>query len=203
MALFGKLKARLSNSMSPLEARIDAVLAGMKPRDRLLFGGIVGVVLLGIVLGIGFGMRSSLAGMRSDLAAEKVRLAQVKEMARQYSDDAARVIDLEEALNKHKGKDLSAFLEQAASKAQAADSLTAVTPTSTSTIGSLEQRNYTANLKKVTLEQAVEFLYEAEGTGYPLKIQSANIKVGRGAQKLLTLNLEVATYSLIEEVEGD
>jgi type II secretory pathway component PulM len=184
-----------------MEARLDAVLAGMKPRDRLLFMGVVGVVLLGIVLGIGFGMRSSLSGMRSDLAAEKVRMVQVEAMAKQYSKDAKRIVELEEALNEHKGKDLSAFLEQAASKAQAGDSLTAVTLTSTSTVGSLEQKNYTANLKKVTLEQAMEFLYEAEGTGYPLKIQSANIKVTRGTPKLLTLNLEVATYSLIEGEE--
>jgi type II secretory pathway component PulM len=199
MAFFGKMKASVLNSMAPVEARLDAVLAGMKPRDRLLLSGVVGAVVLSIVLGIGFGMGSSLAGMRSDLAAEKVRLVQVKTVANQYALDAERVSSLEEALNEHKGKDLSAFLEQAASKAQAGDSLTAVTPTSTSTVGTLEQKNYTANLRKVTLEQALEFLYEAEGKGYPLKIQSANIKVGRGAEKLLTLDLEVATYALTEE----
>jgi type II secretory pathway component PulM len=199
MALFGKMKASLANSMAPIEARLDAILAGMKPRDRLLLSGVVGAVILSIVLGIGLGMRSSLAGMDTDLQAEKTRLVQVREMAKQYAGDAERVIALEASLNEHKGKDLSAFLEQAASKAQAGDSLTAVTPTSTSTIGSLEQKNYTANLRKVTLEQALEFLYEAEGKGYPLKIQSANIKVGRGSEKLLTLNLEVATYALTEE----
>jgi type II secretory pathway component PulM len=199
MALFGKMKASFANSMAPIEARLDAVLAGMKPRDRLLLAGVVGAVVLSIVLGIGFGMRSSLAGLRSDLTAEQTRLMQVQEMAKQYVRDLERVTALEESLNEHKGKDLSAFLEQAASKAQAGDSLTAVTPTSTSTVGSLEQKNYTANLQKVTLEQAIEFLYEAEGKGYPLKIQSANIKVGRGSQKLLTLNLEVATYALTDE----
>jgi hypothetical protein len=199
MAFFGKMKASFANSMAPIEARLDAVLAGMKPRDRLLLSAVVGAVLLSIVLGVGFGMRSSLAGLRTDLAAEKTRLVQVREMAKQYVRDSERVAVLEEALNEHKGKDLSAFLEQAASKAQAGDSLMAITPTSTSTVGSLEQKNYTANLKKVTLDQAVEFLYEAEGTGYPLKIQSTNIKVGRGSQKLLTLKLEVATYALTDE----
>lgn len=199
MAFFGKMKASVLNSMAPVEARLDAVLAGMKPRDRLLLSGVVGAVVLSIVLGVGFGMRSSLEGMRTSLAAENVRLVQVKKLASQYALDSERVVSLEESLNEHKGKDLAAFLEQAASKAQADDSLIAVTPTSNSTLGSLEQKNYTANLRKVTLEQALEFLYEAEGKGYPLKIQSANIKVGRGAEKLLTLDLEIATYALAEE----
>lgn len=199
MALIGKMKASLASFMAPIEARLDAILAGMKPRDRLLLSGVVSTLILSIVLGVGLGMRSSLAGMHNELATEKTRFVQVKELALQYARDAERVVVLEASLNEHKGKDLSAFLEQAASKAQAGDSLTAVTPTSTSTIGSLEQKNYTANLRKVTLEQALEFLYEAEGKGYPLKIQSANIKVGRGSPKLLTLNLEVATYALIEE----
>ena len=140
--------------------------------------------------------------MRKDLETEQNRLSQVVTMAAQYAEDSSRVVELEEALNEHSGKDLSSFLEQAASKAQAADSLKAVTPTSTSTVGGLEQKNFTANLKKVTLEQALEFLYEAETSGYPLKIESASIKVERGASKLLTLNLEIATYSLIEEEAG-
>ena len=202
MALFGKLKARLSQSTAPLEARLDAVLSGMKPRDRRLLAGVVGTVILAVILAVGFGMRSSLNGMRKELEAEKKRLSQVEMMAAQYAEDSSRVVELEEALNEHSGKDLSSFLEQAASKAQAADSLKAVTPTSTTTVGGLEQKNFTANLKKVTLDQAIVFLYEAEASGYPLKIESASIKVERGASKLLTLNLEIATYSLIEEEAG-
>ena len=202
MALFGKLKARLAQTTSPLEARLDAVLSGMKPRDRMLFGGIVGAVLLVLVFAVAFGMRSSLNGLRGDLEKEQNRLTQVVTMASQYAQDAQRVEELEEALNEHRGKDLSAFLEQAASKAQAADSLKTVTPTATTTVGGLEQKNFTASLKKVTLEQALEFLYEAEASGYPLKIESATIKVERGASKLLSLNLEIATFALIEEETG-
>ncbi len=202
MALFGRLKARLSRSTAPIEARVEAMLSGMKPRDRMLLGGVVATLLLIVVLAIGFGMRSSLNGLRTDLDKEQTRLTQVKTMASQYAVDSERVVELEEALNEHRGKDLSAFLEQAASKAQAADSLKTVTPTSTTTVGSLEQKNYTANLKKVTLDQALEFLYETEASGYPLKIESATIKVERGASKLLSLNLEIATYSLIEEESG-
>ena len=202
MALFGKLKAKLAQTTFPLEARLEAVLSGMKPRDRMLFGAVVGVIVLLLVMAVGFGMRSSLNGLRGDLEAEKNRLTQVEAMARQYAQDAQRVEELEESLNEHRGKDLSAFLEQAASKAQAADSLKTVTPTATTTVGGLEQKNYTASLKKVTLEQALEFLYEAEASGYPLKIESASIKVERGASKLLSLNLEIATFALIEEETG-
>ena len=201
MALFGNIPTRFGKAIAPLEARIDAVLSGMKPRDRLILGGVVGALLLGIFLGVGLTMRSSLADLRDSLDATKLKLTQSKLMAAQYGEDKVRLEDMETALNEHQGKDLSAFLEQAASKASAADSLTAVKPTSTTTLGALEQKNYTANLRKVTLEQALEFLYEAEARNYPLKIQSANIKVGRGKEKLLTLDFEVATFRLVEEEE--
>jgi hypothetical protein len=125
MALFGRIKGRLADGLAPLEARFDAVLAGMKPRDRMLLISVIGVVLLLFAAGIGVGMRSSLDGVRKDLEKEKTRLTQVETMASQYALDSARVGELEEALNEHKGKDLSAFLEQAASKAKAADALTA------------------------------------------------------------------------------
>ncbi len=167
MALFGRIKGRLADGLAPLEARFDAVLAGMKPRDRMLLISVIGVVLLLFAAGIGVGMRSSLDGVRKDLEKEKTRLTQVETMASQYALDSARVGELEEALNEHKGKDLSAFLEQAASKAKAADALTAVTPTSSTTVGSLEQKNFTATLKSVTLEQALDFLYQAEARATP------------------------------------
>ena len=202
MALLGRIKGRLSDGLAPLEARFDAVLAGMKPRDRMLLISVIGVFLLLVAAGIGLGMRSSLDGVRKDLEKEKTRLAQVETMATQYASDAARIGELEEALNEHKGKDLSAFLEQAASKAKAADALTAVTPTSSTTVGSLEQKNFTATLKSVTLEQALDFLYQTEATGYPLKIESATVKVGRGASKPLTLNLEIATFELVDGEAG-
>ena len=40
----------------------------------------------------------------------------------------------------------------------------------------LEQKNYTVSVSRITLEQAIDFLWEVEGKGYPLRITN-----GRGS----------------------
>ena len=71
-------------------------------------------------------------------------------------------------------------------------------------MGILEQKNYNVDLKKVTLDQLLNFLYETEATGYPLRIQNANIQTVRvSGEKKLTMRMEVAAYRLSEEERGE
>ena len=101
---------------------------------------------------------------------------------------------------KYQGTDLSAFLEKAAQSAQIKDQLDSVQPTTSTENGFLEQRNYDVSLKKVSLEQFLNFLWTVETDGYPLQILSTQMKTAKsGGEKVLNVKLEIAAFRILEE----
>ena len=181
-------------------ARLEALLAGMSSRDRKLFLGMTGGAALIIFAVVTFGMVSSIKGLREEISSSRAQVAQASEMRVQYERELERAMELEGILEEHASKDLSAFLESAATSANVADRLTSVRETSVTTVDGLEERHYTVNLSSMTLEQMANFLFEAEGGSYPLTIKSANVRTSRrGDEKQMTLKLEVASFRLVEE----
>ncbi|HJN73061.1 MAG TPA: type II secretion system protein GspM [Myxococcota bacterium] len=186
-----------------LTARLDAVLDGMSARDRKLLMGLGGFALL-ILVGGGFSfMSSSLDNLDSQLQQRHADLAYVTQLQDDYSAASVQLEDIEEELRQHESTSLSAFMEQAAGKAGIRESLDSVRENSVVELGSLVQKNHTVSLTRITLDQAVSFLYEIEATGYPLRVSNANFKVVKvKGDKMLNLKLEVAAYSLLEMEEG-
>lgn len=186
-----------------LTARLDAVLDGMSARDRKLLMGLGAFALL-VLIGGGFSlMSSSLDGLDSQLQQRHADLAYVNQLQSDYDTASVQLEAIEEELRKHEATSLSAFMEQAAGKAGIRESLDSVRENSVVELGSLIQKNHTVSLKRVTLDQAVSFLYEIEATGYPLRVSNANFHVVKvKGDKMLNLKLEVAAYSLVETEEG-
>ena len=186
-----------------LTARFDAVLDGMSARDRKLLIGLAGFALL-VLVGGGFSLISgTLDGMDAELEQRRQDLAYVNALKSDYNDGASQLQDIEAELAKHQDTSLSAFMEQAASKAGIRERLDSVRENSVVELGALVQKNHTVSLSKISLEQALDFLYEIEGTGYPLRVTNANFKVVKvKGEKLLNLKLEVAAYSLLETEAG-
>ncbi|MCP4808410.1 MAG: type II secretion system protein M [Proteobacteria bacterium] len=184
-------------------ARFDAVLDGMSARDRKLLIGLAGFALLAL-MGGGFSLISgSLDAMELELDQRRQDLAYVEALKGDYADSSAQLADIETELQKHQDTSLSAFMEQAASKAGIRERLDSVRENSVVELGALVQKNHTVSLSKISLEQALDFLYEIEGTGYPLRVSNANFKVVKvKGEKLLNLRLEVAAYSLLQTEEG-
>jgi hypothetical protein len=148
-------------------------------------------------------MLAVLEGLEEDLAQGQQTLVLVQALGVEYAEAGAKAEELEAKLKVYADTDLSAFLEKAASSAQIRGNLDSVRETSKSQQGILEIKNYSVTVKKAGLEQVLNFLYETEGTGYPLRIQSANLKNVRvSGEKKLTLKLDVAAYRLVEEESG-
>jgi type II secretory pathway component PulM len=184
-------------------ARVDGVLDAMSPRDRKLA---IGLLLFVVVVGVGGGfslMSSSLSSLETQLDSRRADLRYVEALQADYADSSEQLASIEEDLAQHSGTSLSAFMEKAAEKAGIRDRLDSVRENSVVELDSLVQKNHSVSLSKITLEQALDFLYEIEATGYPLRVTNANLKVVKvKGEKMLNMKLEIAAYSLVETEEG-
>ncbi len=203
MSVIDNFRARAGQRLAPFSARFEAFLAGLTPRDRKLFFGLSSGAVLALLCGVWWAMNSTLDGMKLELESTRQTLAQVSALGVEYTEAQASAEELESKLLSYSDTDLSAFLEKAASSAQIRSNLDSVRETSVSEQGILETKNYSVTVKKAGLDQIINFLYEAEGTGYPLRIQSANFKTVRaGGEKYITLKMDVASYRLLQGEEG-
>jgi len=195
--------SNLRRRIEGITARFDAVLDGMSARDRKLLMGLGAFALL-VLIGGGFSlMSSSLDGLDAQLQQRRADLAYVKQLDTDYATASVQLEAIEEELRKHEDTSLSAFMEQAAGKAGIRERLDSVRENSVVELGSLVQKNNSVSLTRITLDQAVTFLYEIEATGYPLRVSNANFKVVKvKGDKMLNLKLEVAAYALLETEEG-
>jgi hypothetical protein len=189
--------------MGHVTARVDAILEGLAPRDRKLLIGLTLFALVVLVGGGFFVMSGSLSAKETQLGERRADLNYVEVLAADYEASQVTLEEIEAELRKSGGQDLSAFLEKAATEVKIAENLDSVREKNVVELGSLEQKNYNVTVSRITQDQAVDFLYEVEGGGYPLKITSANFKVVKvKGEKFVTLKLDIAAYRLIESAEG-
>jgi hypothetical protein len=193
----------VASRMGHVTARVDAILEGLAPRDRKLLIGLTLFALVVLVGGGFFVMSGSLSAKETQLGERRADLNYVEVLAADYEASQVTLEEIEAELRKSGGQDLSAFLEKAATEVKIAENLDSVREKNVVELGSLEQKNYNVTVSRITQDQAVDFLYEVEGGGYPLKITSANFKVVKvKGEKFVTLKLDIAAYRLIESAEG-
>lgn len=194
------LQAAIVRPFDPLRERLRATLEGMSPRDRaLLYLMVIFFTMVGLGLGT-MGLRSHLNRLEETLDTRRGQLALVREMAIEYSDGTEQLVEVEDKLRTYRGTTLSAFLEKSADKVQLRDSLKQVKERTSTTLDSLEEKQFTAQLRPVTLEQLVGFLYEVETSGYPLLIKTLTAKtITISGAKSLDVTLDISAYKLLEE----
>jgi len=178
--------------------RIQDVLADMTPRDRSLLLGLTIVLLVAIVAGSSYAMKTSLDTLEARVKERANDVQYVYATAQEYADAQANLQVLEADLQKTSSVDLSAFLEQAAQKASI-DSPDSVREKSSTTEGNLEEKQFTVTLNDISLQQLSEFLYEAEASGYPLKIRTTKVKTKtKKDEKLLQVNMDISAFRAVQ-----
>ena len=194
------LWAGIVRPLDPLRERVRGALEGMSARDRaMLYILVIFFTLVGLGLGT-MAVKSHLARLDETLSTRRGQLTMVREMAFEYEEGTAQLEELEDKLTQHKGTTLSAFLEKSADSVQIRDSLKQVKERSSTTLESLEEKQFTAQLRPVSLEQLVGFLYEVETSGYPLLIKTLNAKTIKiSGTKTLDVTLDISAYKLLEE----
>ena len=176
--------------------------AALPPRDRILAVGLIVSTFFG---GLGFGvysMNKRLNAERQEIerVGKSVELIQVLQ-AEQASLES-EVAQIEESLAKNATTDLSAFLEQSATKSgfNPKEKNMQVREKSTTKDGRLQEKVFSVSLSNLSTEEFAKFLFQTETSGYPLQIQTSTVKRRKRSDGVnLNLSLDIAAYKLVEE----
>ena len=176
--------------------------AGLPPRDRILAVGLLVSTFFG---GLGFGvysMNKKLQTERQEIerVGKSVELIQVLQAEQAALE--SEVSQIEESLAKNATTDLSAFLEQSATKSgfNPKEKNMQVREKSTTKDGRLQEKVFSVSLSNLSTEEFAKFLFQTETSGYPLQIQTSTIKRRKRSDGVnLNLNLDIAAYKLVEE----
>lgn len=204
MSIIDNAQAKVSEGLSPLTTRVEAMLDGLSPRDRKLFTGLVAFGLIVVVGGSLFLMRSTLDSQQRVLAERRADMQFMQLQQAEFEAAQTTVTEIEAELAQHQSTDFSAFVEKAATSTQVKDQLRSIKKDGpVTTIGPLQQQGHRVDISRAELEPLMNFLYELEGTGYPLRITNAKLTSVRvGGEKRLNAQLDVAVFRLTEEEEG-
>ena len=191
MSQFQDLKERVLNTFSALP-----------PRDRILAASFIVSTFFG---GLGFGaytMSTTLKTNRQKIERIEKSVELIQVLQAEQASLESEVAQIEEALAKNATTDLSAFLEQSATKSgfNPKEKNMQVREKSTRKDGRLQEKVFSVILSNLTTEEFGKFLFQTETAGYPLKIQTSTVK-SRKRQEEVTLNLslDIAAYKLVEE----
>lgn len=185
-----------------LKERVLNTFSALPPRDRILAASFIVSTFFG---GLGFGsytMSTTLKTNRQEIERIEKSVELIQVLQAEQASLESEVAQIEEALAKNATTDLSAFLEQSATKSgfNPKEKNMQVREKSTRKDGRLQEKVFSVILSNLTTEEFGKFLFQTETAGYPLKIQTSTVK-SRKRQEEVTLNLslDIAAYKLVEE----
>ena len=180
--------------------RIQDSLSGLSPRDRKLLILLVAIFTFSALAGVGYLMRSTMKDLESMVKYREETLVQARDMAVEYQSNVETANLILDKLEEHRGANLSAYLEKSAQSVGISDRLDSVKETSTTQNGDLEEKIYAAQLSKLSLEDATNFIFEIENSGFPLVVRNARFKTRKhSGEKKVKLVLDIASYQLTTE----
>ena len=185
-----------------LKERVLNTFSALPPGDRILAASFIVATFFG---GLGFGsytMSTTLKTNRQEIERIEKSVELIQVLQAEQASLESEVAQIEEALAKNATTDLSAFLEQSATKSgfNPKEKNMQVREKSTRKDGRLQEKVFSVILSNLTTEEFGKFLFQTETAGYPLKIQTSTVK-SRKRQEEVTLNLslDIAAYKLVEE----
>jgi type II secretory pathway component PulM len=192
------------DTFQSLVFRIQDSVSHMTPRDRrLLFG--LSLLVITLLVGSGIAMMvSTLNALENRVNDRQASLVNIQRIALEYMTNLEKADEIEKQLQAHKNTPMTSFIEKSAKKVGIQrDRLDAIRDKSATIDGDLEEKMYSVQLSKLTLEDALSFLYEIETAKYPLQIRSARMKtVKYSGEKVIRLTLDIAGYRLVADSDG-
>ncbi len=183
--------------------RIQDTLSKLGDRDRKLLIGLSMFAFIGAVSGGVFWMKNSIDAVNTKVEFREEALKTATLMAQEFQANEETAERIAQALDEHKATNLSAFLEKAAQSVGIGDRLNSVKANSTSINGDMEETIYSAQFSKLSLEDATNFLFEIETSGFPLVVQSAQFKTRRRkGDRQIKLSLDIAAYKAVVTDDG-
>ncbi len=182
--------------MKELIARIQATLANLSPRERLLVAGAGGVFLV-LVLLVGVInpvlSASSRASRRVEAAEEELRAVQI--LRSRYDEVNARMASVEQRIQSGPQGEIFTVLESLArASAVTVDSME---PRTAPASDDYRETKVQVILRGVTLAQLVNYLQRIESAPQLLSIKSLRIRTRSDKPELLDVNFSVSSFEAI------
>ena len=179
--------------MKELIARIQATLANLSPRERLLVAG-AGGLFLALVLLVGVInpvlSASSRASRRVEAAEEELRAVQV--LRSRYDEVNARMTSVEQRIRSGPEGEIFTILESLArASAVTVDSME---PRTAPASDDYRETKVQVILRGVTLAQMVNYLQRIESAPQLLSIKSLRIRTRADKPELLDVNFMVSSF---------
>ena len=182
--------------MKELIARIQATLANLSPRERLLVAG-TGVVFLAFVLVVGVVnpalSASSRASRRVAAAEDELRAVQI--LRSRYDEVNARMASVEQRIQSGPKGEIFTVLESLArASAVTVDSME---PRTAPASDDYRETKVQVILRGVTLAQLVTYLQRIESAPQLLSIKSLRIRTRSDKPELLDVTFSVSSFEAI------
>lgn len=181
-----------------------AMYLGMSSREQTIALGatIVGLFLL-IFLPI-MVARSSLNSLEQQIEESKKGLKQIVRQVDSYNAAKAKVDGLERSLSGGYDSSLATTLESLADQAGFKDRIDALKEKPTAPTDFFEQSAIDVRLKKVTLSELIQYLYEIENhPSKVLKLEMLDVKPRYDNKQEFDASFTVSTFRLREESETE
>ncbi len=188
MAGTPRTSAELIKTLTRSVETIRGFIRGLAPRERLLVGAAVGVVVL---LLLDLAIVAPLAGrsQRLDRQIDKAR----KDLREMYAlrEEHTR-LELRLKGMKPIPKDFSFFHHLESIGLQSGVKIDSIKPGPTSSLGPMKETTYDVKIDKVSLFQLVDLLYRIErNQDYPLKIKRISIRPQTRDRQFLEVSFQI------------
>ena len=190
--------------MSTLIHRIQDALSQMSARERkMVIGGGVAMAVF-IAGGIVWFTFSQVQALERDVQAREASLGQIQMLALNHVSNVEKAAKIQKALKTHRNTTMQSFVEKKAAEVGIQrDRLDAIRDKPAVVKGDLEEKGFTVQVSKLSLEDAMNFIHTLETSGYPMVIRSASFKTRRfSGEKVIRLTLEIAAFRLVSAPTG-
>jgi type II secretory pathway component PulM len=185
--------------MEPVRERFSELVASMSPRDRALFMGLVVFVVVVLLGGIWWISSSILGDVQSRVDSREEALSRLQALSAENASAMDQSTRIEAELRKNAGQDLPSFIEKKTEETGLSANLQGVREKQVTTEGTLEEKLYSVEVTKISLQQLTSFLHAIETDGYPLRVRTTKIKsVTQQGVKLLNVTMEVSAFRLTD-----
>jgi len=192
------------DTFQSLVFRIQDSVSHMTPRDRKLAAG-MGIFFVLLIVGGGMAlMLSTLNSLENRVKDRQASLLNIQRISMEYMTNLEKAEEIATQLETHRNTPLTSFIEKSAKKVGIQrDRLDSIRDKNAVVDGDLEEKLYSVQLSKLTLDDALSFLYEIETAQYPLQIRSARMKTTKySGEKVIRLTLDLAGFRLVGEADG-
>lgn len=178
--------------MSALLDKAGAYWNTLSRRDRRLLV----VMVSAIVLFVGYfavtGVRSRVHKLETSVASKQRDLELIQHMTGSISENRATIEEMRADMEKYKGFSVSGFLESTGEELKIAESITNINDQGLQEGNYFDEHRYEVVMKKVTLEQLVNYLYKIQSAEQPLRVEKLKVRTNtRNREEISSVNIDV------------